>query len=270
MAVGHPVHPNVASSPAELVQQMRRLKDWSGLTYRQISARAQDAGDCLPSSTAAGALARRTLPREELLAAFVRACTRDEQAVRSWTRERAAVAERARYGPPVERPPVVGDRPPVGDRLTASDRLTAAGRETTGAPAAGRREDVRGDVQAEARGEGVRGDVTGDPRDEGRGEGRGDVRGEVREEARGGADSRAGRPWSRPLLAVAHSTVRACGWLRARLPGSPRGRGHAGHPVRAASSAAPPAPTRPVATSASRPSNRRTSRLPSTPMRDGR
>lgn len=88
------------ASPADLVDRMRWLKAASGLTYRQISDRAREAGDFLPSSTLAGALARHTLPREELVAAFVRACTHDEQAVLSWTSARNAVAVRTPHRSP--------------------------------------------------------------------------------------------------------------------------------------------------------------------------
>lgn len=105
------VFPNAVSTPAELVAQMRRLKERSGLTYRQIAARAQEAGDFLPSSTLAGALARQTLPREGLLKAFVRACTRDEELVQSWVHARTAVAAGARQSAPLSLSPVAGTPP---------------------------------------------------------------------------------------------------------------------------------------------------------------
>ncbi|MCM2388211.1 helix-turn-helix domain-containing protein [Streptomyces albipurpureus] len=95
------MHPNAASTPADLVAHMRRLKERSGLTYRQIAARAEEAGDILPSSTIAGALARQTLPREDLLKAFVRACTRDEQMVQSWAQAHRAVTAQGRQPAPL-------------------------------------------------------------------------------------------------------------------------------------------------------------------------
>ncbi|UWP81587.1 hypothetical protein [Dactylosporangium fulvum] len=73
---------------------MAALKQWSGLTYRQLQRRAQQAGDVLPHSTAAAALTRTTLPREDVVAAFVRACGGDESSVARWlaTRKRIAAA----------------------------------------------------------------------------------------------------------------------------------------------------------------------------------
>ncbi|MEU5977650.1 hypothetical protein [Streptomyces sp. NPDC047315] len=99
MAIGHAEHPDAASSPADLIRQLHRMKHEAGLTYREIAVRARESGDFLPSSTIAGALARDTLPREEVLVAFVRACTRDEEAVESWARARGAIAARAQSAP---------------------------------------------------------------------------------------------------------------------------------------------------------------------------
>jgi hypothetical protein len=53
---------------------MRALKNRSGLTLRQMEERATAQGDVLARSTVADLLRRQTLPRPELLAAFVRAC----------------------------------------------------------------------------------------------------------------------------------------------------------------------------------------------------
>ncbi|MEU8528049.1 helix-turn-helix transcriptional regulator [Streptomyces sp. NPDC048629] len=66
--------PQGARTPAEFLARLQELKDWSGLTYRELSARAEAVGDVLPRSTVANMLTRAGLPREELLAAFVRAC----------------------------------------------------------------------------------------------------------------------------------------------------------------------------------------------------
>ncbi|GAA1092139.1 RICIN domain-containing protein [Streptomyces javensis] len=66
--------PREARSAAEFIAALQALKDWSRLTYRELAARADALGDVLPRSTVANMLARATLPREELVAAFVRAC----------------------------------------------------------------------------------------------------------------------------------------------------------------------------------------------------
>ncbi|MEU4077473.1 hypothetical protein DEJ45_11000 [Streptomyces venezuelae] len=94
----HTPDPRGARTPAEFLARLQALKDWSGLTYRELSARAESGGDVLPRSTVANMLARTTLPREELLTAFVRACgaTREEEA--RWRTVRNALAGRAGHG----------------------------------------------------------------------------------------------------------------------------------------------------------------------------
>ncbi|MEV4753921.1 helix-turn-helix transcriptional regulator [Micromonospora sp. NPDC049559] len=86
--------PDEAGSPAEFVAALRGLKEWSGLTYRQLQRRADEAGGVLPHSTLAAVLNRSTMPREELVATFVRACGGDDAAVATWlaVRRRIAVA----------------------------------------------------------------------------------------------------------------------------------------------------------------------------------
>ncbi|BAU86191.1 hypothetical protein SLA_5310 [Streptomyces laurentii] len=89
-----------ARSPAEFIACLQALKDWSGLTYRQLSARAEARGDVLPRSTVANMLARTTVPRAELLAAFVRACGATPEAVAEWEAVRKELAVRGRSEPP--------------------------------------------------------------------------------------------------------------------------------------------------------------------------
>uniref|UniRef100_UPI00278C46A9 helix-turn-helix domain-containing protein n=1 Tax=Streptomyces venezuelae TaxID=54571 RepID=UPI00278C46A9 len=95
----HTPDPRGARTPAEFLARLQALKDWSGLTYRELSARAESGGDVLPRSTVANMLARTTLPREELLTAFVRACgaTREEEA--EWRAVRNELTGRAGHGP---------------------------------------------------------------------------------------------------------------------------------------------------------------------------
>ncbi|RKN43039.1 XRE family transcriptional regulator [Streptomyces hoynatensis] len=71
---------------------MRALKEHSGLSLRQLGERAEERGDVLPRSTLADVLNRSTLPRPELLAAFVRACGGGEEDVREWLAARERVA----------------------------------------------------------------------------------------------------------------------------------------------------------------------------------
>ncbi|MFD7712105.1 hypothetical protein ACFV6E_07740 [Streptomyces sp. NPDC059785] len=86
-----PPQPGPVATPREFVDRMQQLKAWSGLTYRQISARALGNGDCLPASTLAGALSKVTLPSQSVVAAFVRACAGSDE-VPSWVVARQALA----------------------------------------------------------------------------------------------------------------------------------------------------------------------------------
>jgi Concanavalin A-like lectin/glucanases superfamily len=87
--------PEKAQTTAEFIDQLRRLKAWSGLTYRQLERRASDRGDVLPHSTVATALSRESLPRVELVRALVRACGCDERTTGTWV----AVRRRLATGP---------------------------------------------------------------------------------------------------------------------------------------------------------------------------
>ncbi|MFC9502082.1 XRE family transcriptional regulator [Streptomyces sp. NPDC057002] len=97
MMAGHGETASVAHearSAAEFVVCMRRLKEQAGLTYRTLEANAERHGDVLARSTAADALRRDSLPRAEVVVAFVRACGGDED-VAVWleARDRLAAAE---------------------------------------------------------------------------------------------------------------------------------------------------------------------------------
>ncbi|MFE6845250.1 XRE family transcriptional regulator [Streptomyces sp. NPDC057686] len=71
-------------SVEEFTAALRGLKARSGLTLRQLESRAAARGDVLPRSTVADLLRKRTLPRRETVAAFVRACG-DEDRAAQWT-----------------------------------------------------------------------------------------------------------------------------------------------------------------------------------------
>jgi len=93
-AAGRP-DPATATTPGEFVSAMRRLKEWSGLAYRQLEKRAAAAGDVLPRSTLTVALTRDVLPREELVATFSRTCGCDDNEVRRWIAARRRIAAAA-------------------------------------------------------------------------------------------------------------------------------------------------------------------------------
>lgn len=131
MGNGEGSAPYEAQDAAEFIEAMRRLKERSGLTYRQLEEKAAGQGEPLPRSTLANALTGRSLPRPELLAAFVRACGEGDRAA-EWTRARSLIAERSRTAsPPPPEPPTPPLTPWGGTRrtptlLTFAALLTAA------------------------------------------------------------------------------------------------------------------------------------------------
>ncbi|MGP3970079.1 RICIN domain-containing protein [Streptomyces sp. 6N223] len=88
------VRPELARDVTEFVALLRCLKDDAGLSYRRLEERAARRGEVLARSTIADALRRRSLPRPEVLAAFVRACGVADGEVQAWldARERLAAA----------------------------------------------------------------------------------------------------------------------------------------------------------------------------------
>ncbi|MBT2384260.1 XRE family transcriptional regulator [Streptomyces sp. ISL-11] len=93
------VPPQGARDAGEFTARMRRLKERSGLTYRELEQRAQDRGDVLARSTLSDVLQRQALPRPELLVAFLRACgVDDEREVAAWLETRSRI-EAAPGGP---------------------------------------------------------------------------------------------------------------------------------------------------------------------------
>jgi hypothetical protein len=84
--------PDGATTPAEFVATLRRLKDWSGLSYRQMGRRAERYGLTLPRTTISTALDRGRLPSELLVVAFVRACGCDQTEAQEWVRARRRIA----------------------------------------------------------------------------------------------------------------------------------------------------------------------------------
>ena len=104
--------PAAASTPAEFVGAMRRLKDWSGMAYRQLEKRAAAAGETLPRSTITAALARDVLPREDLVGAFARTCGCGEDEVEHWVTARRRIAAASAPGP-------AGSHTPAPDAPTA-------------------------------------------------------------------------------------------------------------------------------------------------------
>ncbi|CAM5591845.1 RICIN domain-containing protein [Streptomyces narbonensis] len=109
--------PREVRNAAEFVACLQALKDWSGLTYRELTARAEANGEILPRSTVANMLARATVPREELLVTFVRACGVGPGGLEEWQTVRKELAVRGVYEP--------ADRGPAGGGDEAAARPTS-------------------------------------------------------------------------------------------------------------------------------------------------
>ncbi|MFD3973759.1 helix-turn-helix domain-containing protein [Streptomyces cyaneofuscatus] len=92
---------------AALIGSMRQLKEHAGLTYRELEERAAENGDVLARSTLADLLRRTTLPRPDVLAAFVRACG-DGQRLGAWLDARDRIAADASVTPGGTAGPVTG------------------------------------------------------------------------------------------------------------------------------------------------------------------
>ncbi|MEW2418818.1 helix-turn-helix domain-containing protein [Streptomyces sp. NPDC046866] len=83
------LQPSGIHSVDAFMAALRALKARSGFTLRQLESRAKAQGDVLPRSTVADLLRRRTLPRRETVAAFVRACGEEAgsaQWLQAWER----------------------------------------------------------------------------------------------------------------------------------------------------------------------------------------
>ncbi|MFI0367440.1 helix-turn-helix domain-containing protein [Actinomadura sp. 1N219] len=72
---------------------LRRLKAWSGMSYRELERRAKATGEILPATTIADMLSpsRPRMPRENQVRALVRACGCDEAQVAAWLRTRRRI-----------------------------------------------------------------------------------------------------------------------------------------------------------------------------------
>ncbi|GAB2825408.1 RICIN domain-containing protein [Streptomyces daliensis] len=80
-----------ARDSAAFVAAMRRLKERSGLTYRQLEDRAAERGGVLPRSTLADVLRQDTLPRAEIVSALLLACG-EEAHTDAWLEIRERIA----------------------------------------------------------------------------------------------------------------------------------------------------------------------------------
>ncbi|MGW3951224.1 XRE family transcriptional regulator [Streptomyces sp. NPDC004752] len=108
--------PYEARDAAGFIAAMRRLKELSGLTYRELEERAAKNGDLLARSTLSDMLRRTSLPRPDVLAAFVHACG-DGQRVGAWLEARDRIAAGTTTAVPPTPPEPEAEAPP---RIAAS------------------------------------------------------------------------------------------------------------------------------------------------------
>lgn len=83
--------PRSAQTPEEFVSKMRQLKEYTGLTYREIEERAGTLGE-LPKSTLSDALKSKSLPKPRVLRHFLRACGLTDEHIAEWEATRLQVA----------------------------------------------------------------------------------------------------------------------------------------------------------------------------------
>ncbi|MER6526373.1 XRE family transcriptional regulator [Streptomyces sp. NPDC001508] len=119
--------PQEARDAADFIALMQQLKERSGLTYRELEEQAARNGDMLARSTLADVLRRTSLPRPDVLAAFVRACG-DGQRADSWLEARERIAAR----------PAASGSESESRQGWASDAVTGTATDASGAePASG-------------------------------------------------------------------------------------------------------------------------------------
>ncbi|WP_280889514.1 helix-turn-helix transcriptional regulator [Streptomyces sp. LBL] len=125
--------PHEAGDAGGFVESMQQLKERSGLTYRELEERAARNGDVLARSTLADMLRRTSLPRPEVLAAFVRACG-DGQRVGVWLDARNRIAADIASTPSTSAGPAMSDASPAS--VTVPGAVAGAQVEVRAQPAA--------------------------------------------------------------------------------------------------------------------------------------
>ncbi|PZG48845.1 hypothetical protein C1I98_12405 [Spongiactinospora gelatinilytica] len=136
--------PGRARTAAQFTELLRQLRAWSGMSYRQLARKAKDAGHVLPHNTLAAALQRDSLPREELLIAFVAACGLPGDQITRWVYTRKDLATlpasdqlRRPGAPPMDAAPQAParlQRIPPPERATFADATQSRSRAVPGGP----------------------------------------------------------------------------------------------------------------------------------------
>jgi transcriptional regulator with XRE-family HTH domain len=79
-----PPDPSTASTAADYNDALKRLREWSGMTYRQIEEITQHYPRRVAPSTLCAAFTRGTLPARDLVESFLRAIELDDEQQRGW------------------------------------------------------------------------------------------------------------------------------------------------------------------------------------------
>ena len=95
-----PPEPDPSMNAGEFVAALRALRLWSGLSYRELAAKAQASGGSLPPSTIASMLGRNTLPRAPLIATFVLASGLGQDTADRWAAVRNSIAMKSEHPVP--------------------------------------------------------------------------------------------------------------------------------------------------------------------------
>ncbi|WP_051713119.1 helix-turn-helix domain-containing protein [Spirillospora albida] len=115
--------PSSATTEEEFVVALRRLRERSGLTFKEIERRTSATGGyALPASTLATALHRHNAPRREMVAELVRVCGGGPEDVARWLATRERLVHPMTSEP--EAPAAPPETPPSTRRI--SSRTVAA------------------------------------------------------------------------------------------------------------------------------------------------
>ncbi|MCP2322919.1 hypothetical protein HDA40_001426 [Hamadaea flava] len=127
------IDPSSATTAAEFVELLRRVRISSELSYRQIAQRARAHGVALPISTLATALNRDTMPRPEVVTAMLLACGCSREELARWLTVRRRIVLGPLSTADRPEPDRAEPNPPSPDEVKPDE---AESRETLATPVA--------------------------------------------------------------------------------------------------------------------------------------
>ena len=116
-----PPDPAEASTVAEYLDALKAIREWSGMTYRQIDEITRHYPRRVVASTLCSALKRGTLPSRDLVANFLRALNLGDLTQHEWLEVWQALQD----GRPVRAPTARRRRHHAGGRQHGADGLAA-------------------------------------------------------------------------------------------------------------------------------------------------